>query len=613
MNDDSFHALPGPALLLAAPGTGKTHHLGKRVKYLVEDRRTSPEQITLITFTGAAARNMRETISDQSHPELFLPYSSQPRLICTMHSLGYRIIQESADQLGFQRPVRIVPDDQLRSVLMGDAAQLCGFSRSCAEEAVACRQSGRCRPEERRECAICDKYRAILRSCSAVDYDEQILLTCRVLKDKPELLAKYRASARHLLVDEYQDINAAQFELICLLSEGQRDGLFVVGDDDQSIYSWRGGSPVFIRSFAEHFGSESTVAPLRKSFRCHKHILEGAMAVVQAYDPERRPKGNFEYKVEDGLKIQIHDVPSDEKEAKVVRKIIERVLPSQDVLVLFPRIQYSKAIATELRRHQIPFSAPISISGAGMPLIASLATWLNDPTDNLSFRRCLEAHLNSPGSAVPSARVKRPEKREDREAAFARVSQLWNDLLTGHSKSLWTALDDRKGTDSVLRSVHAVFTTLAGLHGSRKDLPAFAACLAQELAPWRTIPEFLEEVTTWVEDASQIRAAGTGSDVRLMTLQGAKGLQAKVVCVVGLEEGTLPKSDDLSSLAEQSRLLFVSMTRAVDQLHLFHARKRSGAVVHRNIYKGSGPPDIEPSRFLSAIPKEHSVSVFHRA
>jgi superfamily I DNA/RNA helicase len=98
-----------------------------------------------------------------------------------------------------------------------------------------------------------------------------------------------------------------------------------------------------------------------------------------------------------------------------------------------------------------------------------------------------------------------------------------------------------------------------------------------------------------------------------MTLQGAKGLQAKVVCVVGLEEGTLPRSDDEASLAEQGRLLFVSMTRAINELHLFHARKRSGAVVHRNIYKGSGPPDIKASRFLKAIPKVHAEVVFHSA
>jgi superfamily I DNA/RNA helicase len=213
---------------------------------------------------------------------------------------------------------------------MGDAAQIAGFIRSSGEETVACRRSGRCKPEDSPKCAICDKYRAILKSCSAVDYDEQILLACRILKEKSGLITKYRALTRHLLIDEYQDINAAQFELISLLSEGQRDGLFVVGDDDQSIYSWRGGSPAFIRNFGEYFGSnaDAKVVELLESFRCHRHILEGAMAVVQKYDSERSSKGQFEYKMGDGPKIQIHNVPSDEKEAEIVRKIIQRVIPS---------------------------------------------------------------------------------------------------------------------------------------------------------------------------------------------------------------------------------------------------------------------------------------------
>jgi superfamily I DNA/RNA helicase len=613
MSDDALHALPGPALLLAGPGTGKTHCLGRRIKYLVEEQKVSPDKITVITFTAAAARNMRDRISDETRQDLFLPYSSQPHLICTMHSLGYGIIRECANELGLGQPVRVVADDELRTVLVGDAAQLCGLPRATGEEAVSCRQSGRCKREDSPKCAICDKYRAILQACRAVDYDEQILLACSILKDKPELLAKYRASAGHLLVDEYQDINAAQFELISLLSEGQRDGLFVVGDDDQSIYSWRGGSPAFIRNFKKDFGPQATVAPLLESFRCHKHVLEGAMTVVRTQDPERLHKGNFEYKATDGPKIQIHNVPSDEKEAQIVRKIVQRVLPSQSVLVLFPQKQYSMAISKELRKHQIAFSAPVNIPGTGLPLIATLTNWLVNPTDNLAFRRCLQSYLDAPASGIPSSKVRKPDKHQQREAAFGRIAQVWDEVLSGKSTNFWAALERTKTTDPLLASAHGAFTTLAELHGSGKNVGGFSASLAEELAPWRDIPEFLEEVTSWVEHASQTGAVGTGSDVRLMTLQGAKGLQARVVLVVGLEEGAVPRSDNASSLAEQSRLLFVSMTRAFNELHLFHARKRSGAVVHRNIYRSGGPPDIKPSRFLKAIPKEHSDCVYHPA
>jgi DNA helicase-2/ATP-dependent DNA helicase PcrA len=610
MDEDDLHALQGPALLLAAPGTGKTHRLGRRVKYLVEKLAVSAEQIAVITFTAAAARNMRDAISDESRIDLFVSYPFQPRLICTMHSLGHKIIRDS---LGIDEPLRVVSDDQLRSVLLGDAAQLAGFRRSCGEETAACRQAGRCQPKKDQRCTICDQYCAILQSCSAIDYDEQILRACRILKENPGVRQKYRACARHLLVDEYQDINAAQFELIKMLTEGQRDGLFAVGDDDQSIYSWRGGSPTFIRRFEDHFGPKATVRPLMKSFRCHMHVLEGAMAVVQKYDIERLPKGPFKYKRNDGPKIRIHNVPSDQKEAKAIRRIIERVLPSQNVLVLVPQMQYSKAITAELRRAQIPFSAPVSTPGTGLPLITALAEWLNAPTDNLSFRRCLEAYMNSPSCGVPSSRSRRPEKQDQRDAAFERVSRLWEDVLHGGSASLWASLEQKKTTGTQMTLAYDGFSKLVRLYGSNDDLPSFASCLMHELAPWRKVAGFLDEIGTWVEDVSQMRALGSANDVRLMSLQGAKGLQACVVCVVGVEEGTLPRSEDEESLAEQSRLFFVSMTRAVNELHLFHARTRSGAVVHRPIFKGTGPPDIKPSRFLSAIPKEHCEAVFHKA
>ncbi len=428
-NDHDLHVIEGPALLLAGPGTGKTYRLGKRIKYLVENKQVPPEHITVITFTKAAAKNMRNRISNETRSELYLPYTSQPKSICTMHSLGHRILRENAPALGLTESLGVVRDDDMCSVLMGDAAQLAGFPRLAADEVAKCRQFGDCKPRESQKCTICDVYRTMLRCSSAVDHDEQILLACRFLKDNPEALEECRASARHLLVDEYQDINAAQFELISLLSEGQRQGLFVVGDDDQSIYSWRGGSAEFIRRFEDDFGAEAKVVPLLKSFRCHRHILEGATRIVEHFDPQRLAKGDFTYEVEAGPKIFIHSAPSDRREAQEIRRIIQRVLPSQDVLVLFPRRQFSSAILDELRSHQIPFSAPITFPGAGMPLIKTLSSWLSDPSDSLSFRRCVQAYLDSPASGVPSKKVRKEEKREQREAAFATIAQLWKTVL----------------------------------------------------------------------------------------------------------------------------------------------------------------------------------------
>lgn len=328
--DRTIHETAGPLLLLAGPGTGKTYSLGKRIKYLVEEKRIPPDNITVITFTNSAARNMRERISDVKL-EFFLSHTNQPKLICTMHSLGFKILRENILEIGTDENLRVL-NPEMRNILLGDAAQLAGFTRDAGKESADCRQFGTCIPSDKIKCRICEKYKMILRSCSAVDHDEQILLACNLLKEKPDLLEKYRLQCRHLLVDEYQDINEAQFGLIYLLSEGQRDGLFVVGDDDQSIYSWRGGSPEYIRKFREYFGKDAKVEALRKSFRCHKNVLHGAISIVKKYDKNRLPKGEFEFQIEEGPKIKIHNTPSDKREALIIRSIIERVIPKHDVL-----------------------------------------------------------------------------------------------------------------------------------------------------------------------------------------------------------------------------------------------------------------------------------------
>jgi DNA helicase-2/ATP-dependent DNA helicase PcrA len=613
MSSDDLHTIRGPALLLAGPGTGKTFRLAKRIKHLVEEVGVPPEEITVITFTAPAAKNMRDKISDETRPELYLPYRSQPKAITTMHSLGYRVLRENAAELDLDETLNVVPDDYLRSVLIGDAAQLAGFPRDDGKDTSLCRQFGYCEPEEGSpKCTICQKYKYILRSCSAVDYDEQILLACSLLKNRPDILDRYRASTRHLLVDEYQDINAAQHELISLLSDGQREGLFVVGDDDQSIYSWRGGSPEFIRRFAEDFGPGATVRPLLKSYRCHRHVLEGAMHVVEKFDSARLPKGEIEYDIEDGPKIKIHNAPSDEKEAIAVRHVIEDALPSQDVLVLYPQRQFATAIIDALRAARIPFSAPVNVPGSGLPLIATLSTWLRAPGDSLSFRRCLQAFLESRASGVPSHRVRNVEKKQQREEAFRLFSGLWEDVLTGDAENLWAALSKRHELRAYSKAF-AAFSSLLTLYTESGPLPEFSGSITESLEPWSKIPDFLAEVASWVELGLQGATFGQSPNVRIMSFQSAKGLEAKVVCVLGLEEGTIPRDRDDECIAEQSRLFFVSMTRAINELHLFHARKRSGAVVYRNLYKKGELPNVKCSRFIDVIPDANAEGVFHRA
>ncbi|HYK89035.1 MAG TPA: ATP-dependent helicase, partial [Acidobacteriota bacterium] len=570
------YTLEGPALLLAGPGTGKTYQLAKRIKYLVESRKVDPGTITVITFTAAAAANMRARISDLRKPELYVCQDLQPKLVCTMHSLGNRIIHDNLSLINMSVTPAVVQADRTKLLLMSDAAQVAGYRREAAEETKICRQYGKCQPEGSRKCKICKTYEQILRSCGTLDYDDQILLACRVLRENPVIAERWRKRTRHLLIDEYQDINAGQFELIRTLCHGQEDGLFVVGDDDQSIYSWRGGSPKFIRGFEEHFGTNSRVAPLRHSFRCPKSILESGFSVIKQYDRNRRDKGSFFFDSGEGSPITVHSAPSDKSEAAEIKAIVADALPSKDVLILLPNRNYARLICEALRRSRISFVAPESIPGEGLPVVERFIVWFYDPQDSLALRDCIENMLVGERSPVPSSRVRKPEKLELREKGFAAVSSLWKEVIN-KGRSLWEALNEVQSSDPVIVYLRDGFKAL-GAAVETRQVATVLSNIAELLRPWRSIADLVEEIQNWVSSSDQ-GSSGQIPSVRVMTFQGAKGLEADVVCIVGTEEGAIPHDvDDGELLAEQARLFFVTMTRARNKLHIFHTRNRSGAV-----------------------------------
>ena len=610
--ETELHKLEGPLLLLAGPGTGKTYQLARRIKFLVEDKKVDPENITVITFTAAAAANMRARISDPRRSETFVERDLQPVAICTMHSLAYRIIRDYTELLDLPDSLSVIQSDLTKAVLMGDAAQVAGFKRSDAHEAIECRQHGDCKPDDSRKCQICSTYCTILRACGAIDYDDQILLACRLLKHHANVAATYRSYATHLLVDEYQDINAGQFDLIHTLSADQQQGLFVVGDDDQSIYSWRGGSPLFIRNFECHFGPEAKVESLRHSRRCPRKVLESSFRVVENFDKARREKGAFTYEVAEGLPIIIHSVPSDKREAVIVASIVKDALPSKKVLVLVPSRGYAVLICELLRKARIKYIAPEPLPGKGLPIVERLTTWLETPNDNIALRECIEAILGTTKSPVPSSRVRKQDKIILREQAFSEISVLWRPVIE-KGVSFWQSLTDcHKG--SVVRDfTHTNLEQLQESHAA-DDVAGFLGYLGKSIEPWRHVSDFSEEVENWVSRLGASTEHGTDVAVQVMTYQGAKGLEADTVCVVGLEDGSLPRKDSTGEeLAEQSRLLFVSMTRAKVELHLFHARKRSGAVSFQQIHKGDGGHTLKPSQFLKVIPKELCERQYHKA
>jgi DNA helicase-2/ATP-dependent DNA helicase PcrA len=352
---ESYMEYPGPTILLAGPGTGKTYQLTHRVKYLIDEHGVDSDEIAIITFTNEAARSMREKLADK---ELNLDPEKIPEIISTMHSIGNSIIGSSPELVNLPEEYEVLTDGQLRRLLLQDAAYLITGERDLFKETELCRGRGECnKDDESSKCQICNKYVEILRKSGSIDYDDQIYLACEILKNHPEVAVEWRNKSKHLLIDEFQDINQAQCELIQLLSHGQTEGLFVVGDDDQSIYSFRGGSPRFIKDFDSIFEGDCKIGRLSLSWRCPDHILSGAKSMLKRFYGEsvEKPDPTFSDDIEHDNKIEIIDIPSEKWEANFIASRIRDYIKENRIAILIPNSKYFPLIRDALRRASLPF------------------------------------------------------------------------------------------------------------------------------------------------------------------------------------------------------------------------------------------------------------------
>ncbi len=606
-NDQDEPALifPGPIALVAGPGSGKTTQLARRIKYLVEERRASPDEITVITFTVEAARNMKETLTPPAkagRPNVTLPPEQHPLTICTMHSLGWSIIGENAGRLGMGPGCRLLPQ-HMRQVLFEDAARLChedfGFGRHCADRKAKVGE-----PADERERPVFGTYGRILRACNAIDYDDQIIMACQLLREHDDAREAWQQKAKHLLVDEYQDINRAQLELIGLLSGSDPSGLFVVGDDDQSIYGFRGAEPSYIRNFPDHFDGGQVVR-ISDCFRCQPHVIRAAHGFIEVFNPDHIPKPEPACACPEGPPVVVHSVPSDAREAKIIAGMVADALREGDVLVLLPKDDYAEPLKAELANRRIAFDAPRPRASGTALVFAALRDWLADPGDNLAFRELLRAVAAGGVLGIPGQRVRKPEKVAEREDALAKVSALWSHVLD-RGVSLREALRAAATTDHLCAALDRVAEDLAqATAGSPTDLAQRAF---EALKPWASSERMLDELAALPTDAYGPRD-GDANLARIMTMRKSKGLEAKTVFVIGLEEGVFPDSEQgTDKFEEDARLFYVSMTRAEKELHLFHATNRSGGRTYK-----TQSFDMKPSPFLSGLPEPHHETKYHRS
>jgi DNA helicase-2/ATP-dependent DNA helicase PcrA len=427
-----------------------------------------------------------------------------------------------------------------------------------------------------------------LKKFGYIDYDDQILLAYKLLEDYPEILKKEQNKVEYLLVDEYQDINHAQWKLIKLLSEGKTENLFVVGDGDQSIYGFRGGDPKYIKSFENDYGTNAEIKHLTTNHRCPSNIYKGSFYMVRKYNGgDIRLIDKFQFKNELTTKIKVYNFELQNKEAYFIANRIHEIGTSYDILILVPGLLYIKPITRALTKRHIDFCCDYDIEKTEFFLLSILLQWLKEPSDNFRFRMLIEEIINRRISDIP----------DKRENAKKQISNFWDEV--GGRKTLYTRVKKLKNNDLFCKLIDGL-SRLKEAYKNKDDISNFISIAVNELKIWKDISSFGNELNSIVNEIQNSVNIPAKTNVRILTMKKAKGLEADYVFIIGLENGILPHKDE-SDIKEESRLLYVAMTRTKKELYLLHCDKRDRMITKWLPEGKSKFIDNIPSRYIEKI------------
>lgn len=620
----------GPLLIVAGAGSGKTRVLTHRVAHLIRSGDATPREILAITFTNKASQEMRERVDN-----LLGSRVGRGMWVLTFHSACGRILRESGEHLGFTRNFTIYDtsdSDRLLQYVMRDLGidskryptrtlrSMIGRAKDAMLSPAQYAESvaGTSNPVEKVVIEVYATYQRRLREANAMDFDDMILNTVNLLRDSQPVREGLRQRFTHILIDEFQDTNAAQFELAKLLA-GEHRNITAVGDVDQSIYAFRGADFRNISRFEEAF-SDSTVVTLEQNYRSTQNILTAANAVI-SMNAHRRPK-NLWSAGDTGTPITRFTADTDAEEALFVAQEIERIRGIDgrryDEFAVFYRTNaQSRALEELLGRYQIPYRVVGGVRFYERREIKDAIAYLRsavNPSDEVSIKRC----INVPRRGVGDTSVSRIEAFARAAGiplgeALARVDETG---VSGKAKSgiatfseLLASLSDRAAAgeqpQDILRSALEQSGYLAELSADRsieaqgrienlEELIGVAEAYAMA-EPEGGVSGFLEQVAL-VSDSDEI--VSDDGRVTIMTLHTAKGLEYPIVFLTGLEEGIFPHMRSLSdaeALEEERRLCYVGITRARERLFMTHALTRIMF----------GTTSWNPaSRFLSEVPAE---------
>ncbi len=626
---EAVRHVDGPLLILAGAGSGKTRVITHRIAHMVVERGIAPWSILAVTFTNKAAKEMRERVAKLLDGKILV----DPPTVTTFHSFCVRLLRRDGAKLaeirpGFTRSFAIYDADDQVSLVKGIIKRMGVDDKTFAPRSVlsvisnwkcdktspAEAATGSRDPGSKTISAIYEQYEGGLRSANALDFDDLLLEAVRLLEHDKQTREYWNEKVRYLLVDEYQDTNRNQYDLMRLLA-GKSNNVCVVGDEDQSIYSWRGADIRNILDFERDFGN-ATVIRLEQNYRSTKSILEAAGAVV-ANNKARKGKKLWTAGAV-GDHVSLYEAIDGDNEAMFIADMIEKELrdhPKDRVAVLYRTNSQSRLIEEALRRYRRKYAVVGGFSFFQRAEIKDLLAYLRvllTPTDNIAVNRV----INVPARGIGRSTMDVVEN-------FAQT----------HKISLWEAIEklmelpEELGARAIaaLKAFRDIVLDLRNLAANKQPLQVLEAVVdrtgyqrmldaekgedgesrrgnVQELLTaageaserGETLADFLDHAAL-VSDADQ---ADDEAQVSLLTIHNAKGLEFPIVFLAGMEEGLFPHKrsiDSEDSIEEERRLCYVGMTRAMRKLFITHARSRRRY--------GGGPPEPSiASRFLREIP-----------
>ncbi len=623
----AVEAPDGPVLVLAGPGSGKTRVLTHRVAYLVEVRKVWPRQILAVTFTNKAAREMRERLD-----KILGPARSSELTLGTFHAICARWLRRDAPEIGLSRDFVIFDEDDQQQVVKRVLAELNiddkKYKPSAVLNAISNAKNELITPDiyqpptywHEMVRRVYPRYQELLRQSNGLDFDDLLLEVVHLLDERPEILARYQDRYQHILVDEFQDTNTVQYALISRLA-AKSHNIFCVGDEDQSIYKWRGADFRNIQRFREHNPGLTQIV-LEENYRSTQTILDAARGVIDKN--MQRTKKNLFTQRSGGAAISVYEAYNQDDEAQYVVDTIQQLIKKQtyklsDFAVFYRTNAQSRAIEDTFVRTGVPYRLVGGLRFYSRREIKDVLAYLrlvHNPHDAVSLTRVI--NVPTRGIGVKTLETLDEASRRSGHSPYQLIHDAPNldqavpgltakakQALLGFAQLIDRWIDSPQRARSVAELMDLILRDSGyfkyvndGTDEGRdrwdniKELRNVASDYTEALGD-DPLAHFLEDVAL-VADVDSLKDQ-VDAPV-LMTLHAAKGLEFPIVFITGMEEGLLPHSrslEDPEEMAEERRLCYVGITRAKDLVFLSYAFRRSMW----------GSSDVStPSRFLSDIP-----------